>query len=105
MTLGDTLATTNIYVYATNYESHYIGLEIKVLQVQQVSYLSIDGVSISTQEDTSTCAGIDTDGDGTPNHLDTDSDGDGCFDALEAVTQMLIMMAKWMAQVMKQMEL
>ena len=28
--------------------------------------------------------GIDTDGDGTPNHLDTDSDGDGCFDAVEA---------------------
>ena len=26
----------------------------------------------------------DTDGDGSPNHLDTDSDGDGCPDALEA---------------------
>ncbi|MBB4805543.1 hypothetical protein HNP38_000815 [Chryseobacterium defluvii] len=26
---------------------------------------------------------IDTDGDGTPNHLDTDSDGDGCPDAYE----------------------
>ncbi|MET3536251.1 T9SS type B sorting domain-containing protein [Chryseobacterium limigenitum] len=25
----------------------------------------------------------DTDGDGIPNHLDLDSDGDGCFDALE----------------------
>ncbi|MCH3885549.1 DUF642 domain-containing protein [Tenacibaculum aquimarinum] len=25
----------------------------------------------------------DTDGDGTPNYLDTDSDNDGCFDALE----------------------
>ena len=28
--------------------------------------------------------GQDTDGDGTPDHLDTDSDGDGCTDALEA---------------------
>lgn len=26
---------------------------------------------------------LDTDGDGTPNHLDEDSDDDGCFDALE----------------------
>ena len=30
------------------------------------------------------CAGIDTDNDGTPDHLDTDADGDGCSDALEA---------------------
>uniref|UniRef100_UPI000AE5AEAA PA14 domain-containing protein n=1 Tax=Tenacibaculum agarivorans TaxID=1908389 RepID=UPI000AE5AEAA len=27
---------------------------------------------------------LDTDGDGSPNHLDTDSDDDGCFDAIEA---------------------
>ena len=27
---------------------------------------------------------VDTDGDGTPDYLDTDSDGDGCFDAKEA---------------------
>ncbi|WGH75579.1 thrombospondin type 3 repeat-containing protein [Tenacibaculum tangerinum] len=32
---------------------------------------------------TEVCA-IDTDLDGTPDYLDTDSDGDGCFDALEA---------------------
>lgn len=29
------------------------------------------------------CTGIDTDGDGIPNHLDLDSDGDGCADAIE----------------------
>ncbi len=29
------------------------------------------------------CESQDTDGDGTPDHLDTDSDGDGCADALE----------------------
>ncbi|MHA7102324.1 RHS repeat domain-containing protein [Roseivirga pacifica] len=30
------------------------------------------------------CSGVDTDGDGTPNHLDLDSDDDGCSDAFEA---------------------
>ena len=30
------------------------------------------------------CTGQDTDNDGTPDHLDTDSDGDGCSDALES---------------------
>lgn len=30
------------------------------------------------------CTSLDTDGDSTPNHLDLDSDGDGCSDALEA---------------------
>lgn len=29
------------------------------------------------------CIGTDTDGDGIPNHLDLDSDGDGCSDAIE----------------------
>ncbi|MGJ8759068.1 MAG: beta strand repeat-containing protein, partial [Polaribacter sp.] len=29
------------------------------------------------------CLAADTDGDGIPNYLDLDSDGDGCFDALE----------------------
>ena len=29
---------------------------------------------------------VDTDGDGTYNHLDTDSDGDGCIDTIEAGT-------------------
>ncbi|KMQ65043.1 hypothetical protein ACM46_12675 [Chryseobacterium angstadtii] len=31
----------------------------------------------------SACAGNDLDGDGIPNYLDLDSDGDGCFDAIE----------------------
>ncbi|MCT2560414.1 hypothetical protein [Chryseobacterium herbae] len=31
----------------------------------------------------SACAGNDPDGDGIPNYLDLDSDGDGCFDAIE----------------------
>ncbi|MEZ4910139.1 MAG: discoidin domain-containing protein [Saprospiraceae bacterium] len=32
------------------------------------------------------CTDIDTDGDGIPNRLETDSDGDGCTDAFEAGT-------------------
>ena len=32
----------------------------------------------------SDCQGQDTDNDGTPDHLDPDSDADGCFDAFEA---------------------
>ena len=35
-------------------------------------------------EGASNCQGQDTDNDGTPDHLDTDADGDGCFDAFEA---------------------
>jgi len=31
----------------------------------------------------SACIAIDTDGDGTPNYQDLDSDNDGCFDAIE----------------------
>ena len=31
-----------------------------------------------------TCQDQDTDNDGTPDHLDTDADGDGCYDAKEA---------------------
>ena len=30
------------------------------------------------------CTGQDTDNDGTPDHLDTDADGDGCSDAKES---------------------
>jgi gliding motility-associated-like protein len=32
------------------------------------------------------CTDIDTDSDGIPNRIDTDSDGDGCYDAVEAGT-------------------
>ncbi|WP_232284236.1 GEVED domain-containing protein, partial [Photobacterium sp. SKA34] len=44
--------------------------------------LYIDGLSITG--DIATCEGQDTDTDGTPDHLDTDSDGDTCKDAIEA---------------------
>ncbi|MEP0389073.1 MAG: Ig-like domain-containing protein, partial [Dokdonia sp.] len=58
-----------------------------VVEFRLTNGLSIGGFSLSVvlANETSgpTCAGIDTDGDGIPNHLDEDSDGDGCFDAIE----------------------
>ena len=60
----------------------------------------IANISISLRHDTDVYSGImvdyflmslddygslcDTDNDGIPDHLDTDADGDGCFDAIEA---------------------
>lgn len=40
--------------------------------------------SAQIKQNTVTCTSVDTDGDGIPNHLDTDSDNDGCSDAKEA---------------------
>ncbi|NML71788.1 hypothetical protein HHL23_18595 [Chryseobacterium sp. RP-3-3] len=37
-----------------------------------------------------TCTTIDTDGDGIPNHLDLDSDNDGCLDALEGTANITL---------------
>ena len=39
----------------------------------------VDDILAETQ-----CQDQDTDNDGTPDHLDTDADGDGCYDAVEA---------------------
>ena len=45
---------------------------------------AIDTADIDWTKLSRNCIGIDTDNDGIPNHLDTDSDGDGCYDVLEA---------------------
>ena len=42
--------------------------------------MTYEGYGINT----SLCGAFDTDNDGTPNNLDVDSDGDGCYDAYEA---------------------
>ena len=45
----------------------------------------IDWTALSIKSaSTAGCSGLDTDNDGTPDHLDTDADGDGCPDAEEA---------------------
>ncbi len=41
---------------------------------------------LCTSKPASSNDALDTDGDGIPNRLDLDSDGDGCFDAVEAKT-------------------
>ena len=54
------------------------------------AYVVLDGVgifqttSLSSSLGSSTLFCQDTDNDGTPDHLDTDADGDGCSDAVEA---------------------
>ena len=64
--------------------THSIGFRAKTTSGSYLgAYVSIDGIQVKESQSTS-CAGIDTDNDGTPDHLDTDSDGDGCFDVLEA---------------------
>lgn len=42
--------------------------------------LDVFNIAIGSEHMYQSC---DTDGDGIPNHLDVDSDGDGCFDAIE----------------------
>jgi len=39
---------------------------------------------VASQYPKASCIGVDTDGDGIPNHHDLDSDGDGCSDSVEA---------------------
>jgi len=39
---------------------------------------------VASQHPKASCIGVDTDGDGIPNHHDLDSDGDGCSDSVEA---------------------
>ncbi|MCB4808642.1 Ig-like domain-containing protein, partial [Tamlana sp. 62-3] len=45
-------------------------------------YMGIDGVTFSTPS-------LDTDGDNTPDYLDSDSDGDGCSDAVEGTENIM----------------
>ncbi|MEL6251988.1 MAG: HYR domain-containing protein [Bacteroidota bacterium] len=53
--------------------------------------IAIDGVRLFEAASTSTaCTGQDTDGDGSPDHLDNDADGDGCPDALEGTGTFVI---------------
>jgi hypothetical protein len=60
-------------------------ITIDVLATGDGNYLGIDGI-ILYKENTQGCAGVprDTDGDGVPNYLDLDSDGDGCSDLAES---------------------
>jgi len=79
-TVSNTLATASKFKY------------FRLIGVAGVSYyggVSYASLNVATTYNPSaypktTCIGDDTDADGTSNYLDLDSDGDGCFDAIEA---------------------
>jgi len=48
------------------------------------SFIDLELTAANIQGSPNDCAPVDTDMDGIANHLDRDSDGDGCFDAYEA---------------------
>ena len=88
------IGLSNMMVLGTNWEQQAFTFTPTVTGTYNIgfnsvsttlAYLSIDGISISEGSASSgSCTGVDTDNDGIPNHLDTDSDGDGCSDAEEA---------------------
>ncbi|MFY7884976.1 MAG: discoidin domain-containing protein, partial [Dolichospermum sp.] len=77
-TLGLSNFNSNIANFPTN------KTEYKYYRILGIAATSGGGWATEIYFKESICADIDTDGDGTPNHLDTDSDGDGCSDAYEA---------------------
>ena len=69
-----------LLVFTTPIDLANISLSIKI-ESSLPHIIMIDDFTISLTNPADMC---DTDNDGTPDHLDTDSDGDGCLDALEA---------------------
>ena len=87
MSAGTSWNTQSISYTATTTGEHTVAFVAKVLgnnPLEDRVYLSLDGVSIGKSISYVDCSGLDSDNDGTPDHLDADSDGDGCYDALEA---------------------
>ena len=90
-TLTETETTNNTYTYSLN----STGTEYYSYRLQGISgatyhnriYEIVPKVAAASYQSSlhpkDNCS-VDTDGDGTYNHLDLDSDGDGCSDALEA---------------------
>ena len=87
MSPGTSWNTQSISYTATTTGLHTVAFVAKVLGNNPSTdkvYLSLDGVGIAKSISYVDCSGVDSDNDGTPDHLDADSDGDGCYDALEA---------------------
>ena len=60
-------------------------LEVDVLEATPRGIeAKIEFIGDILKESAANCQGQDTDNDGTPDHLGTDADGDGCLDAIEA---------------------
>ena len=73
---GIALPDTNFLTFSV-----VVGDKIDILLVEEDS--GNTDINITTTKTSGQCM-LDTDGDGIPNHLDTDSDNDGCNDVLEA---------------------
>ena len=87
MSAGTSWNTQSISYTATTTGEHTVAFVAKVLgnnPSEDRVYLSLDGVRIGKSISYVDCSGVDTDNDGTPDYLDTDADGDGCNDAVEA---------------------
>ena len=86
MSPGTSWNTQSISYTATTTGLHTVAFVAKVLGNNPSTdkvYLSLDGVRIEKSIYVD-CSGVDTDEDGTPDHLDPDSDGDGISDVIEA---------------------
>ncbi|MEI9945808.1 MAG: VCBS repeat-containing protein [Chitinophagaceae bacterium] len=78
-----TLLTTNLYRYYRIRVSTVGSTQPTFTNFEVAGTLNAATYNPSANPKPITCS-ADTDGDGIPNHRDTDSDGDGCSDALES---------------------
>ena len=82
MTLGTGWNAASLTYTATTTGPHTIAFKSEQIGTNTGSYLVLDGFKV--REVSGFDCTLDTDNDGTPDYLDTDSDGDGCADAVEA---------------------
>ena len=83
---GQTVTGNNVVGTGTDTDFIIDGIQEWVIKFE-LRYRNIGATPSANQglalSDLSFCTALDTDGDGTPDYLDLDSDNDGCFDALE----------------------
>ncbi|WP_435261469.1 PKD-like domain-containing protein [Tenacibaculum sp. nBUS_03] len=80
----ETTIINNSSVSSSVTHNSFFTVELTVASI--VGFTEVTYTTTSTNGGTvnmKICPALDTDGDGTPDHLDTDSDDDGCYDALE----------------------
>ncbi|WP_299637130.1 PA14 domain-containing protein, partial [uncultured Tenacibaculum sp.] len=73
----------NVFLAVGLHEIEVLFYENGGLESLEVQYELPGTISLQDVPFTNLYCNLDTDGDGILNHLDTDSDNDGCFDALE----------------------